>query len=309
MLALAIANLGRVLLDSTGLVSQSLLQVSHLTIILGQQRRDLSALRPLRILRPVNSKPQLALNFFQLLLIRTSKTVPVMESTVTLTDHISQLQVLRLELTLQLLPAVDSFLCRGGLDFETLGCLQEIQVFLSELRVKLSQGFVLGSPCVDLLLQGPNLLVTRGVLHVCVRDELVHLLFKVLYTTVVFLQHELIPLKLCARVQVLALKLGQAALRMGLVLLLHELLLGQTRLLRLQTLLFLEIPLRLLLHEELLSLLLLPLLLETSLLCFELLLLALGFGGPKVVDRLGLDGARLRWRCWLPFHLLRWSPG
>lgn len=309
MFALTITNLGRVLINSTRLVPQGFLQISHLTVVLGQQRRDLSALRPLSILCPVNSEPQLPLDLLQLLLVRPSKTVPVVQGTVTLTDHISQLQVLRLELTFQLLPAVDRLLRRGGLDLETLGCLQEIQVLVTELRVQLSQSFILGSPCVDLLLQGPDLLVARGVLHVRVRYELVHLLFQILHATVVLLQHELVPLKLCAGVEVLAFKLGQATLCMRLVLLLHELLLGQTRLLRLQTLLFLKIALCLLLHEELLSLLILPLLLKTRLLCLVLLLLTLGFGAPEVVDGLGLDGARLWWRRWLPFHLPCRSPG
>lgn len=309
MLPLTIANLGRVLINGTRLVLQGFLQISHLTVILGQQRRDLSALRPLRILRPVNSKPELALNLLQLLFVRSSETVPVVQCTVTLTDHISQFQVLRLELALKLLPAVYSLLRRGGLDLEALGCLQKIQVLVTELRVQLGQSFIFGTPCVDLLLQGPDLLVARGVLHVRVRYELVHLLFQILHTTVIFLQHELVPLKLCARVEVLALKLGQATLCMRLVLLLHELLLGQTRLLRLQTLLFLKIVLCLLLHEELLSLLIFPLLLKTRLLCLILLLLTLGFGAPEVVDGLGLDGARLRWRRWLPLHLLCWSPG
>lgn len=231
-----------------------------------------------------------------------------MQCTVSLTDHIGQLQVLRLEFTLELLSPVNGLLCRGRLQLEALCGLQEIQMLLSKLGIKLRQSLILGSPCVHLFLQRANLVVSRGILQVQVGSELAHLPFQILHTTIILLQHQLVPLILGSRIQVFALKIGQTTLGVRLILLLHELFLGQTLLLCLPALLFLKVQLRLLLHEKLLSLLLLPLLLETHLLRFKLFLLTPGFGAPEVVDGFGLGHAWLRWRGWLSLNLLGWSP-
>jgi hypothetical protein len=103
------------------------------------------------------------------------------------------------------------------------------------------------------------------------------------------LQHQLVALILCARIQVLPLKLSEASLCLLLVLFAHELLLRQTSLFRLEPLLLLKVALCL--HLLLLLLLLgfFPLPLQPLLLCLIFLLLPTLIVFPKLVDRFGVD--------------------
>lgn len=91
---------------------------------------------------------------------------------------------------------------------------------------------------------------------------------------------------------------------MLLVLVPQELFLGEALLFCLQPLLLLEFSLSLLLGEGLLPLSFLPLLLESALLIFILLLLSFGFVGPEVADRFRFGRRELgRW-CWFSLDLL-----
>ena len=65
-------------------------------------------------------------------------------------DHVGQLQVLCLHLSLQLLALVDGFLGRRGLELNLLEFLEQVEMLLSQLRVQLRQRLVLCPPRLDL---------------------------------------------------------------------------------------------------------------------------------------------------------------
>jgi hypothetical protein len=96
----------------------------------------------------------------------THRLDPVqLESTpVPFPDHIRQFQVLRLHIPLHPLHPIDRLLRRVSLELHLLVLAEHLEVFVSELRVELGEGFVLVAPEGDLLLEGLEHAVFRGEL-------------------------------------------------------------------------------------------------------------------------------------------------
>ncbi|KAI6763584.1 hypothetical protein HG531_012972 [Fusarium graminearum] len=109
------------LLEIRATISDRLLEIRHLTVVLGKHRRKLVALAAFEVVGPFLSETELTPKLLNFILAAATRAILVMKSAVTLTDHVGQLQVLRLDLTLELLASVDGLLCAGRLE---LNCLE-----------------------------------------------------------------------------------------------------------------------------------------------------------------------------------------
>lgn len=78
--------------------------------------------------------------------------IEIMSSSVSFSDHISQLQILCLDIPLHPFHSINRLLRRIRLQLHTLVFAQHFEMFVSELRVELGERFVLVPPESDLVL-------------------------------------------------------------------------------------------------------------------------------------------------------------
>lgn len=94
----------------------------------------------------------------------TLQSVGLESSAVALSNHVGQLEILGLHVSLHALHLVDAFLRRVGLECGLLLLAEQVEVLCAELSVELGQGLVLLPPVSDLLLQRPDHFVFSGKL-------------------------------------------------------------------------------------------------------------------------------------------------
>ncbi|KAI6775152.1 hypothetical protein HG530_001910 [Fusarium avenaceum] len=209
----AISEVHVSVLQLARLVAEGLLKVRHLTVVLGEHGRKLVALAALHVVGLLLCQAKFPPELLDLILAAAARAVLVVKGAITLADHVGQLEVLGLDLTLKLLSSVDGLLCAGCLELNSLELLKEIEMLVSQLRVQLRQCLVFRPPCVDLLLKGPDLVVLAVHLLAETVLDMRQLTLQGLDSLVVLLKHQLVTLVLCPRIEVLPFKLSKASLK------------------------------------------------------------------------------------------------
>src|SRR4051794_38614319 len=100
----------------TRLLPKSFFKICHLTVVLGQHRRELVAFAPLEVICSIQRHPQLPLEFLQLFTVSPTKAILLMQGSISLSDHVSELKVLRLDFTLKFLSLIYGLLSRRSFE-------------------------------------------------------------------------------------------------------------------------------------------------------------------------------------------------
>lgn len=125
---------------------ERVLEISDLAVVPRHDARHFTALVPRRVLCTLIRKVEIALDAINLLLVARLETVEVVPCTIPFPNHISELEVLRLDVTLHALHLINGLLCRASLELEALGLVEQVEVLSSQVRVEFRESLVLVLP-------------------------------------------------------------------------------------------------------------------------------------------------------------------
>jgi len=141
------------IVDLNLLRTQGVLELLDLPIVPAEHARYLRVLRARQVLGPLVGEVELTAHTIHLVFVARLAAIDLEPRTVTLANHVSKLEVLRLDVTFHALHLVDSFLCRVGLELHLLELGKHIEVLRAQLAVQFGERLVLVAPMCYLLLQ------------------------------------------------------------------------------------------------------------------------------------------------------------